>query len=118
MTINDRSGLRQLFQAYAPNTNAYSVFRKVAKRKVVLTCLNVVNSTNAAVTWSFFLDRDGTTYSAATALAYNQSLAANTSVQVTWGELGLPLDYGVAGNFAVQAGAANAITYTGLGVEL
>lgn len=107
---------RQLFQVKPPNTAAYSVLRKAAKRKVVLLNIQVVNTTGSAAVYSIYLDKDGTTYNESTALVFNASLAANTAALHQWTD-GLPMDAQTEGNIAVQVGTANAITLTGNGIE-
>ena len=109
--------VRQLAQVFVPNTNAMSLISKTTKRKVVVTSINVVNTSSAAQTFSIYLDKDGTTYSNATALLFNQALAANTAVLLEW-QSGLPIDPQAAGNLAFSASNANVLTVTINGLEL
>lgn len=117
MDLEILKGSRQLFQVKPPNTNAYSVFAKDSKRKVVLLNITIVNTTASSALYSLFLDKNGTTYDTTTALAYNVAVAANTVSLVEY-NLGLPIDFQSDGNFAVQVGTANAFTITGNGIEL
>jgi len=110
--------LRQLAQYRSPNTDAISVLTTNQKRRCVITSINIANTTNAAATYSLYLDKNGTTYDQTTALAYGVQIAANSQVLEEFVD-GLPLgDPTAAGNLAVQSNTTNALTFTINGVEI
>lgn len=118
MDLKALQNVRQLAQSSPPNTNAYSVLNKSAKRKVVVTSVLVDNFTTAAATYSMYLDKDGTTYSNATALFSGIVINGNTTVLHEF-LTGLPVDFAAtAGNLAIQSNTANALTFTVNGIEV
>lgn len=116
MNLEVFQNVKQLAQSRPSDTNAVSVLAKAVKRQVVVTSIVISNTTGSAATYSIFLDKDGTTYSQATALYYAVSLAANATMLLEF-DAGLPFDKATAGNLAVQSGTGSALTYTVNGVE-
>jgi len=75
----------------------------------------VANNTAGAIAYRIFHDDDGTTYDQSTALAYDVSLAANTSTEV-------PSDGWIAadnpsGRIAVRSATGDALTFTAYGIS-
>lgn len=117
MNLELAKSVRMLSQDTPPNTNAYSVVSAGIKRKVLLTSIIIVNTTSNAAAYSLYLNKNGNTYNTATTISYNTSLAANTMALLEFTN-GLPIDLQYAGNFAIQSGTANALTFTTMGIEL
>lgn len=115
MNLDTLKSVRQLAQSRPSGTSAVSVFSSGVNSKATITSIVVANTTAGAVDYSLYLDKDGTTYDQTTALFYTISLAARASIVLEF-ILGLPLDVGTAGNFAVQTSSANALTFTINGV--
>lgn len=89
-------------QVYAPSSLA------------VVESIIVCNTTNAASTYSIYIDSNGTTYNTTTALYYGVAIPANTTVVIEF-VTGIPMTKG--GNIAVQAGNANTINFSIYGMS-
>lgn len=105
---------KQLGQARENSTNAVSVYSPASSTTAVIKSVVVCNNTGSAATFRLFLDNDGTTYDQSTALYYDTSIGANTTVQIDtyW-----PMD-DENGNLAYRSDTANAITITVFGAEI
>jgi len=110
MAINKR----HLAQSRPADTSSVSIVSPIADQIIIIQQIIVCNSTAAAATFNIYLDNDGTTYGQATALYFGYSLAANTSIIISFSqdsESGLYLT-NIAGNLAVSSGTASALTFT------
>ena len=99
---------KQLAQARENSTDAVSVYSPPSKVTVIIEEIWLCNTTNAAVTYDLFCDDDGTTYSEATALAWQQTIEA-------YGNYRIPCRVMMSdenGNFAYKSSVANALTIT------
>ena len=108
---------RQLAQARPSGTSAASIYTPGTNKTAKVTLIVLCNTTGSAATFSIYHDTDGTTYSEATALYFEQSLAANTTLLV-------PLDIEATifmndgtGNIGFKQGTSEAITVTLYGIE-
>lgn len=118
MDMQTIKGSRILTQDFVPNTNAYALLNANAKRKMVISLINVVNTSGSTDHFSLYLGKGANTYANTTALAFNQSLTANSTVQIDFGDTGLPLGGQTSDHLAFQAGNANVFCVTVIGVEL
>lgn len=110
--------VRNLKQYRPPNTSAISVIQTNPRRKVVIKSINIANTTAADATFSLYLDNDGTTYDATTAIAMSVLIEANSLTLIEYAA-GLPLEHASNnGNFAVQSNTTNALTFTISGIEV
>lgn len=114
--VHPDSSIKQLAQVRPSSNTAVSAILKPKRRKLVIKNIQVVNTTSSSAKYSLYLDRDGTTYNETTAIAFNEAVAANTTVLREYIN-GLPFDPDTAGNFAVQTDTGNAFTFTIDGVE-
>ena len=69
--------------------------------------LTLCNQTTNAVNYRVFQDDNGTTYDQTTALHYDVSLPANSTIRLQIGPMS-----NSSGNLAVDVGTTNAITFT------
>lgn len=102
-----------LAQSRPANTSAASLYSPASSVVTNITQVVVVNTSDSNDVFSLFLDHDGTTYSEATALYWEQALNANTATVIDSGWWMSDS----SGNLGVQSGTGNAITYTAFGVE-
>jgi hypothetical protein len=107
---------KQLAQVRPTDTNALVAVSKALKRKVVIMSIIVCNTTASAESFSIYLDNDGTTYDATTALFVSTPIAPYTTYVIEF-ETGLPMAVGTTGKLAVKSSTGSAITYTVNGVE-
>ncbi len=106
----------QLVQLTPSTANVTTALTKSSKDKLLLTSINVVNTDSSSRTFSIYVDEDGTTANVLTAIASNETLAANSRVLLEWAH-GLPMDKHTAnGTISVQASAANVVTFTVAGI--
>jgi len=105
---------KQLGQHRINGTAATSLYSPGAGVTAIIKSIVVCNQSGSADTFQLFLDDDGTTYDATTALYFNVVIAADATVQIDtfW-----PMNNS-AGNLATQNATANAITFTAFGVEI
>jgi len=103
----------QLAQSRPGGTTAVQVYSPPASTTGVVVFMTIANTTGSPALARVFHDDDGTTYDESTALIWDLSIAANTTVyeKVYW-----PIDEN--GNLAVRTSAANALTFTFSGVEV
>lgn len=111
---------KQLAQAVG-TTSAVSVVSGIAGKIIVVQQVVINNGSGGAVTARLFLDNDGTTYDATTALLYDKSIAANDYLYLNFGwggdATGLYLTES-AGNLAIRASSGGALTFTVNGAEI
>jgi len=106
--------LKQLGQLMPTNTTAASIYSPGASTQTLIKSIVVCNTSAGAVTYRIFHDDNGTTYDTTTALYYDVSLAANTSIILS---LNLVMDDST-GNLAVRTSSANDLTFTCYGAEI
>lgn len=103
---------KMLGQAVGVTAGA-SIYTPAAGVKTIIESIVICNVTGGAVTYSIYLDDDGTDKTAAEALYEGVSLAANTTVR-----LGVQLAMANAsGNLTVKASVATSLTFTVFGTE-
>ena len=105
---------QQLGQHRINSTTATSLYSPGASITAIIKSITVCNQTGTLATFRLFVDDDGTTYDQTTALYYDVSIGANTTVQIDtyW-----PMDTD-AGNLATRTDTANALTFTAFGAEI
>ena len=97
----------------ASGGTAESLYSPAAPTAIVKSIV-VANQSGSADTYRIFLDDDGTTYDATTALFYDVAIAAGEShiLNVYW-----PMAL-AAGNLAVSCATTAACTFTAFGLEI
>lgn len=105
--------VKQLAQSHRTTTNLESIYARPANTEVIINNIIICNVTAAPVTFRVCLDDNGTTYSIATALHWDQSIPGNSTVTL---EKKIFMNT-AGGNLAVQAGASDALTFTVNGQE-
>lgn len=98
----------QLAQSRPSNTNAVSAYSPATNEVTHITEIAVCNTTAISATFRIFHDEDGTTYNESTALFYDVSIGANTTVIIETNWWMRDSD----GNLAVRTGTSNALTFT------
>lgn len=104
---------KQLGQLRPANTTAASIYASSSAQLAEVNTIVVCNTTASTAKYRIFYDVDGTTYSEATALFYDVTLAANSTDLI---EIVLPIT-GSSANLAVRTDTANAINFTVFGRE-
>ena len=84
----------------------------IAAYRTEVTRIVVCNARNAQTTYSIYHDDDGGTFATATALVMNKTIAANTTDTVEANSPGSGLGMRVGGEIGVQAGTADALTFS------
>lgn len=95
------------------DTNNHVVYAKAVGSKVVITAIEIANSTASAAAARLFWDY-GTTYDQSTAILYDKSVAANDNYSksdIRWAFTGN------AGNLAVRSATGDALTFWVWGEE-
>ena len=106
--------LKQLGQLTPANTTAASLYSPAASTETLIKSIVICNTSSGAVTYRVFHDDDGTTYDTTTALYYDVSLAANTSIVL---EFNLVMNDST-GNLAIRTSVADDLTFTCYGAEI
>lgn len=97
-----------LAQARENSTNAVSVHSATLSYRDNIETIMLCNTSGSAATFRLFFDADGTTYDETTALYWDTTLAANSTLIIDLNH-GLYLDKST-GNLAYRSSVANAIT--------
>lgn len=105
--------LHQLAQITPSNTSATTLVAVANTERLVVTSIIAANVTATDTTVSIFHDVDGTTYNSSTALFYQVSLPANTTLEIS---SPIPV-LSSAGGLGVQSGTGNAVTFTAYGLK-
>jgi len=105
----------QVFQSAPTTVTDVAVFTATVRTEIL--SIFMANTTASAATARVYHDNDGSTMSAATALLYDISIAANTTCILEAGELFGGINVAPTGTIGVGTGTANAITFTGYGVR-
>jgi len=104
---------KQLGQLAPANTTAASIYSPGTDTTGIITNITVANTTASSAKFRIFVDDDGTTYSAATALYYDVPILANQTVAIT---TYIAMNDST-GNLAVRTDTNDAITFTVFGAE-
>jgi len=105
---------QQLGQLAPANTTAASLYSPGANEIAVIKTIVICNVTSVTAAFRIFVDDDGTTYDATTALFYDVSIGGNTTVQ-------LDTFYAMndaTGNLAVRTDTADSLTFTAFGAVI
>ncbi len=105
---------KQLGQLRPANTTAASLYSPGVGVTAIIKSIVICNTTGTSAKFRIFLDDDGTTYDETTALFYDVTIAANTTVQVD-------TFYAMndsSGNLAVRTDTNDALTFTCFGAEI
>lgn len=97
-----------------PGTTAATLYTKAQRTVVFLDSLYICNTTGSAATYRVFVDSDGATYNAGTALWYDVSLGANTTAVYKLEAYLLEEE----GSVGIQSGTDQALTFTLFGEEI
>lgn len=109
MTLQEK----QLGQLRPANTSAASLYSPGAGVTAIISTVWVCNTSASVVTFRIFVDDDGTTYDESTALFWDTTLAANSTVELnTYIAMN-----NSSGNLAVRTGSASTLTFTAFGAE-
>ena len=103
---------KMLGQAVA-TTSPVSIYNPGASTESVIKQITVCNTSTNIVTVSIYRDDDGTTYDTTTAVNYQQSVPAKSTVH-------FDVYYCMndsSGNIAIEAGASSSLTITLDGIE-
>jgi hypothetical protein len=101
---------RQLGQLTPDGTAAVTLFQPSSSGGYNVDLINIVNVGAGSIKVSLFHDRDGTTYTTATALMWDVDLPAGSLIEfeVTKGFA----DYTESGSIGVQTNTADSVTFT------
>lgn len=113
-TLSNQYVPKQLGILTPSDTSTHLLYQPPAKGQAVLHTIIVSNTSNSGTTFRLFIDVSGTTYTTATAQAYDAPINANSQVQYEWYN-GKGINS--TGSVAVRSGASNALTFTLDGVE-
>lgn len=105
---------KQLGQLRPSDTTAASLYSPGTDVTCVVESIWICNQTASNVTYRLFHDDDGTTYDESTALVFDETVSANSTVKLVEP---INLD-NVSGNLAVRTSVGNALTFTVYGREL
>lgn len=101
----------QLGQLRPLSTGPESIYSTPANKRSDVKVLNLCNVTDADSKFSIYHDKDGTTYGLDTALFYQQTIPAKTTISIGLEGEGWAMSSS-AGNIAVQSSVAGAINFT------
>lgn len=99
---------RQLAQVRPSGTTGVSLFTPAVASPYEIDSINIANVSGAPLAVSLFHDADGSTYSEATALIFEQTLAAGATL-LHEGKISHDL---AAGNIGCKVSVANGATFT------
>ena len=105
---------KQLGQVRPSGTSATSIYSPATSSITgIVLCIKVCNTSTSSAKFSIYQDDDGSDYDETTALHFEQTLAAKSSVTFNdW----LPMN-DANGNLAVQTDTGDALTLTVWGTE-
>ena len=104
----------QLGQLRPANTTAASIYTLPANTRTKVNSIIICNQSGVACTFRVFHDVNGTTYDETSALLYDITLDADTTVSFDPVDLWLE---NTSGNIAVRTSSNSAITFTMYGQE-
>ena len=105
----------QVFQSLPSTVTDVTAFTAVVRTEI--TTLFMANVTATAATVRVYHDDDGSTMSTATALLYNVSIPANTTIVLEAAELYGGINISPSGTVGIGVGTASAINFTAYGVR-
>lgn len=105
---------KQLFQSRPSGTSAASVYSPPDSTTTIVKQIIIANTTVGAAAFRLCIDDDGTTYDETTALYWDVSIDANTTLQINC-YIGMN---NTNGNIAFRTDTASALTISGFGVEI
>ena len=108
--------LRILGQVRGQSTIA-SAYSPAGGVRATIFLILVANTSGTSVDYQICIDDNGTTYTAATAIAWNVPLNNGEIKTFDFGEKGMPLNE-AAGNIAVMSATNDANTFTIIGEEI
>lgn len=109
--------IKMLGQANPDNTSNATLYTKVQDAVVRIDSLYITNVTGVGATARVFVDDDGTTGDTTTALLYDDTIDANTTVTLITKDAPVYL-YTAGGSLIVQTGTGDALTFTAFGEEI
>lgn len=104
---------KQLGQLAPTNMVAASIYSPSSGTTIIKNIV-IANVTTSPTTFRIFLDNDGTSYTAATALYYDIPIDPNFTIHL---DVFYPMN-NTSGNLAVRTGTAYALTFTVFGAEI
>lgn len=105
---------KQLGQSRPASTAVVSLYSPPASTTAIVRSIFVCNTTGSSAAYRIFVDDDGTTYDQTTALFYDVTIAAATTVVI---DVFLAMHQD-AGNLAVRTDTLNALNFTCFGAEI
>lgn len=108
------AGFKVLGQVRPSGTAAVSLYAPPADTDTIVSMIKCCNVSGATASVSVYLDDDGSTFDASTALHFEVELFAGETLEVT-GTITLN---NPSGNIGVQSSVASAITFTVFGDEV
>ncbi len=109
-----QAAAQQLFQSHPSDTASLSVY--TAGLQTEFTHIVICNTTGTAATYRIFHDDDGSTFDQSTALYYDASIAANSTLRITADTINSGISIKKGGQLAVRSSTASALTFTGYGI--
>lgn len=105
---------QELFQAIPANDTIVSAYSPGAGETVIIRTIYVTEVAGNTPTFQICVDNDGTTYTSATALYWNQPMTASTTQKI---ETYIVMNNS-SGNLAVRTSAGSEINFTGYGAVI
>lgn len=102
-----------LAQSNPANTTAASLYSPGTRQKAIVYGIVIANVTGSAAAYRLHVDVGGTTYDTGNALAYDVSLAANTSTYLEF-DAGIGLEG--ADSLGIRTNTGNALCFTAYGI--
>jgi len=106
--------VKVLGQSRPADLNPVAIYTPPTGRIGIIRHILICNTSGASATYRLFLDSDGTTYDESTALFWDITVAANTTIAT----VAQAWDLRNPGNLAVRSSVASALTFTVFGIEL
>ena len=107
------SRTKQLGQVRPSDTTPVELYSPSVRDRCVVHNIIICNTTGSTATYRLFVDEDGTTVDQTTAIAYDITLAGNTTD--TW-EIKIYMN-DPAGRLSAATGTGNALTFTANGED-
>ena len=105
---------KQLGQVRPTTNSPESIYSPGSNVTAIIKSIYVCNTSNIDSSFRILCDEDGTTYDESTALFWDVSIAAKTTVEInTFIALNNP-----SGNIAVRSLSGNDLTFTVFGAEI
>lgn len=104
---------KTLGQAAPADSNNADVYTVASGRQAIVSSIVICNTTGSAATFRVFQRIDGATAATSNAIAYDTSVAANSTTTI---EVKITLD--ASDVLTVRSGTGNALTFTVNGSEI